>query len=79
MSGIERRGSLRRQYREDLHAFHELLNVGTIDGANDWAARHEGRAQHALWEFRSRGTPRGDVPVNAGDFDLNPTGHRQPI
>jgi hypothetical protein len=35
MSGIERRSSLRRQHGEDLHAFHELLNVGAIDGAND--------------------------------------------
>jgi hypothetical protein len=76
---VKRGGRLRGQDSGHLHALHELVNVSAIDSADDRSSWDQRSCEGALRELGSRCTPRSDVAVKAGDFDLNSTRHRQPI
>jgi hypothetical protein len=73
---VEGRSGLGGQHGEDLDAFHVLFDVGSVDRTDDGSTGHQGCREYALGQLGSRGTPRGLLAVEAGDFDLNATRHR---
>jgi hypothetical protein len=76
---IERGGGLGRHDGEHFNAFHVLLNVGAIDVAHDGTAVDERDVQDTLGQLGAGGTPRRNVAIQTGYFDVNTPRHRVPI
>jgi hypothetical protein len=76
---IERGGGLGRHDGQDFDALHVLLNVGAIYVTHDGAAIDKRGVQDTLRQLRAGGTPRRNVTIQTGYFDVNTPRHRAPI